>query len=847
MSNPTPPIEVQRFGRSQTPESPRPLHAPQPSNIPVLHNQMDPVFNDTATYDIPNNNLFPPYSEQYRNFPDSSAEDHDPVQSFFRGAEAESFLSQDLTRQEQSKLADATVAQPTEPAALSVSTEHNDNDLPASASALLGPMPAPSSQQTASFPSLANEKAIIQAEDAQAFSSYPASQALPPSSSAPSDTKSEEGGVDYQSLLDTIAQSASTAPPADAMIAPNTAVSDAHQPTKSFPSIPGLPPKPPTQDASPEFASDQTSQAMQLPPIIEPGTQPQVQQGSRAHGDMIVTQTGSGGVHANGVMSLPPMYQIPAEMSYPAPIDTTMANTHQAYGPSSAPGDRPWTPNTQRVYDKFLEEERGYVTEGIWDKFPNGSRLFVGNLASEKVTKRDLFHIFHKHGRLAQISIKQAYGFVQFLESSSCHTALQAEQGSEIRGRKIHLEVSKPQKNTRGSGAAGGPGANKSNVRRRSRSPERSRSNNDRFAPRPTFNDHESARRREEFRPGRSPSPRRYRSRDDYRSAQSPYAYQFPDSRPRSPAMFPAFPPPFPAQGYDEDAALPIPRREPQDIPDVQLLILDPSVAPPFINWVEQTFRSKGLRASTIWLNPRLPLQSVIKRQIIEGVQAIVKLIQNNQFNSKVPLQVFDRSAGASNVNFNEYVDLDVSVAADIVLHARSKERGMVQQSPQTQYFPGTAFPPPTPFGHHIPQQSPQQYSPAGPPQFHQQRPPPIPPPDQFSYHPHQSQFPQHSTSATPTGSTPNLQQLLANLGQTPNAPVSGLNQPSAQGHRQADLGGLLSNIAARHQHQAQPYSHPPPQPLQQGYGNQTGTQGFGTGQQSNVQNIMDQLARYQR
>jgi hypothetical protein len=62
---------------------------------------------------------------------------------------------------------------------------------------------------------------------------------------------------------------------------------------------------------------------------------------------------------------------------------------------------------------------------------------WIGNLPTEKVTKRDLFHVFHKHGKLAQISIKQAYGFVQFLEAVSCYQALTAEQGEIIRGRKI--------------------------------------------------------------------------------------------------------------------------------------------------------------------------------------------------------------------------------------------------------------------------------------------------------------------------------------------------------------------------------------------------------------------------
>jgi hypothetical protein len=37
----------------------------------------------------------------------------------------------------------------------------------------------------------------------------------------------------------------------------------------------------------------------------------------------------------------------------------------------------------------------------------------------------------------AQISIKQAYGFIQFLEASSCKRALEGEQGAVVRGRKV--------------------------------------------------------------------------------------------------------------------------------------------------------------------------------------------------------------------------------------------------------------------------------------------------------------------------------------------------------------------------------------------------------------------------
>lgn len=76
-----------------------------------------------------------------------------------------------------------------------------------------------------------------------------------------------------------------------------------------------------------------------------------------------------------------------------------------------------------------------------WDCFgtKDAPNLFLGNLPTEKVTKRDIFHRFYRHGRLAQISIKQAYGFVQFLDSESCRRALDAEQGQAVRGRKMRM------------------------------------------------------------------------------------------------------------------------------------------------------------------------------------------------------------------------------------------------------------------------------------------------------------------------------------------------------------------------------------------------------------------------
>jgi hypothetical protein len=53
--------------------------------------------------------------------------------------------------------------------------------------------------------------------------------------------------------------------------------------------------------------------------------------------------------------------------------------TSPTIDPFSVSGqDIRWPPEIQAEYDQFLHDERNYVSEGVWDRFPPGSRLFVG-------------------------------------------------------------------------------------------------------------------------------------------------------------------------------------------------------------------------------------------------------------------------------------------------------------------------------------------------------------------------------------------------------------------------------------------------------------------------------------
>lgn len=53
------------------------------------------------------------------------------------------------------------------------------------------------------------------------------------------------------------------------------------------------------------------------------------------------------------------------------------------------------------------------------------------------MSKRDVFELFHRYGRLAQISLKSAYGFVQYHTVDDAQAAMNVLQGAEVKGRKI--------------------------------------------------------------------------------------------------------------------------------------------------------------------------------------------------------------------------------------------------------------------------------------------------------------------------------------------------------------------------------------------------------------------------
>ncbi len=223
------------------------------------------------------------------------------------------------------------------------------------------------------------------------------------------------------------------------------------------------------------------------------------------------------------------------------------------------------------------------------------------------------------------------------------------------------LEVSKPQKNTRNAAATAAGDNLRAGHNRRSRSPDYTRGgpgwqsnqrpSGDRF-DRSSFPNPFERRVRDDYRPGmRSPSPRDFRGRDNFRGPRSPDRYY--RGRSRSP---------YSGNGAyrnrsplgldpDDEANLPIARRNPRDVPDVQMILVE-EVDRTFVGYIQQSFRERGLRCDVLQM-PRVSLSAVVKRQVVEGVQAVVKIVRKSQNTGKIPLQVYNRSSGADNVRFD--------------------------------------------------------------------------------------------------------------------------------------------------------------------------------------------------
>jgi nuclear polyadenylated RNA-binding protein 3 len=169
------------------------------------------------------------------------------------------------------------------------------------------------------------------------------------------------GGVDIQQLLDNITANAekneATTTQAPSITSPPVA---AHA---------SLPPRPQISQASPSTDTPMYAAQALFPPAASSYRPPGLPIGAGAPGTSLASMGG-----------LPPPPG--TSFSYPPQQPGTIEQMHIPldHRDDTDNPEKRWGPEIQKLYDIFLDEERKNVTEGTWEKFPLGSRLFVGKL-----------------------------------------------------------------------------------------------------------------------------------------------------------------------------------------------------------------------------------------------------------------------------------------------------------------------------------------------------------------------------------------------------------------------------------------------------------------------------------
>lgn len=324
-----------------SPVSPHPVHVAEPSDIPVLMNQMDPVFNSTDVHTS-----------------------HPAVNGLGLGGLPYSLGSSLswMEQQPQSQHLSMSSASATDNTNDSIPSSSSSSSSSLTADVLHNALPsAIANFGNGNVPDTSGTNGVMMNTSLVTAESTSASPPKTHSYSLPSNIPNN---VDLQALLTKLSPSvqqpvsSQIAQASSAAIAATTvaALVPAHASSPSQARVPSLP-QPPMQapvPSQPPAQNHQTTHPLPQPPAT-----------SAVNG-----APGHTGHPAGYPASLPPPPNF---------------NQHRQQVPASPTGtedneedNRPFTIEEEEAYERFLSDERDYVTQGQWDRFPAGSRLFIG-------------------------------------------------------------------------------------------------------------------------------------------------------------------------------------------------------------------------------------------------------------------------------------------------------------------------------------------------------------------------------------------------------------------------------------------------------------------------------------
>jgi hypothetical protein len=360
----SPPQEAEQIrGKTLTPESPKPVHYPSPANIPILEKQMDPMFHmNEPALGTGTPASYPPYQQPQT----PSAQSTNSL-----------YTEQQAAPSYQNAGAQGSVG--TAPAGYSQSTAYGGGFGTQSQDTSSIHNYPPQPQASASSFSEANpaqhqdiRPAYHSSYDSNAYAAQQ-SQAQPSQGTQYQPQAGTVNNAIYQALVDSLS------PAAENSASDRYAASSLHSqpsqlqgqaPVSSLPAAPNLPPRPPPQDKSATHAQFNPNEDIRS---YHPHSQKPGNNQFRAPGQLHPLNVRSSGPNSSlDVHSATRSNQSPSTPGY--------GQRQSVDRRSATPDDEDirWPAEINKLYEEFLEDERKYVTDGQWDQFPMGSRLFIG-------------------------------------------------------------------------------------------------------------------------------------------------------------------------------------------------------------------------------------------------------------------------------------------------------------------------------------------------------------------------------------------------------------------------------------------------------------------------------------
>ncbi|KAJ8330760.1 hypothetical protein O5D80_001269 [Batrachochytrium dendrobatidis] len=356
---------------------------------------------------------------------------------------------------------------------------------------------------------------------------------------------------------------------------------------------------------------------------------------------------------------------------------------------------------------------------GVISKMPPNSRLFMGNLPSDKPTPKEFAQRFVPYGNIVEIMLKSTFGFIQFDNAESCQAAIEGENQNMMGDVRLDLKISRERgahsradepNDVRGYNhnkySDEGDDQHSNDAKRDYNSANRYNSggnrsgrgrgrggwNDDRHDRSQRYDDRDRVRDRDRdrrtSRSSRSPPHGSGHSNDGRNHNRDSSGYDSRDGRDarsgkqesrgnarnwdsdRSHGGYVGKDSTRLARHHDSTKAptpviKPIPKRYGSAVPECQLIVIG-EVHREFVSHVFSTLKRARIFTETLRMPAQMDLKQAVEQYQQEGVKAIVFLEKSREMSGKVALQVFSRHSGVV-----EYDNVTLDQTCDYIIRER--------------------------------------------------------------------------------------------------------------------------------------------------------------------------------